>query len=383
MLVSNDSATLVAQSATEPSWCRGQVSIAKFFLFCTIVVPASGAAVVDPSLILSTTEFLAATEQLLNNTGMEPMPIERSGDTTRLTPIWQVTPSISFHEDVAGRWHSKGQQDQLVFALLSGKRSGYFVDLAANHPVFISNTRALERDYDWRGICIEANPRYWALLRAVRRCNVVGVAVTSVEQTLTFINPKKGGFGHADGLKSADGKVLHRKITSENASTSINLGAFDTPSFHAKSIPFGNVLADLSAPLAIDYLSLDVEGAEPYVLESFPFSKHVVSLMTIETVTAAMTSRLASHNYRLLCHLHGDEVWAHQSAVLDSAAVQKMVECGRAGMRCEPLLKNAKVNTKAPNSTRSEAWTCENLWYGKAIQLYTGKSLSKPAKGSG
>ena len=41
--------------------------------------------------------------------------------------------------------------------------ASYFVDLAANNATEASNTRLLERDFGWRGVCIEANPRYfWA-----------------------------------------------------------------------------------------------------------------------------------------------------------------------------------------------------------------------------
>jgi hypothetical protein len=35
------------------------------------------------------------------------------------------------------------------------KQRGYFVDLAANHATFISNSFTLERDLGWNGLCIE------------------------------------------------------------------------------------------------------------------------------------------------------------------------------------------------------------------------------------
>ena len=60
--------------------------------------------------------------------------------------------------DTPGEWHSQDHQDLAVARLLRYKRGGFFVDLAANEPVCLSNTRALERDYGWEGICIDANP---------------------------------------------------------------------------------------------------------------------------------------------------------------------------------------------------------------------------------
>ena len=74
-------------------------------------------------------------------------------------------------EDVAGRWHSQAGQDRLVLKLLQGKTSGFFVDLAANDALHLSNTRALERDFGWRGLCIEGNPLLTTRLAQVRDCS--------------------------------------------------------------------------------------------------------------------------------------------------------------------------------------------------------------------
>ena len=37
---------------------------------------------------------------------------------------------------------------------------GFYVDLAANHPVQLSNTVYLERQLNWTGICIEPSTLY-------------------------------------------------------------------------------------------------------------------------------------------------------------------------------------------------------------------------------
>ena len=62
--------------------------------------------------------------------------------------------------DTAGEWHGQVGQDftivQLYKEIEHWKHPLYFVDLAANHPVLLSNTRALERDYNWKGVCIDA-----------------------------------------------------------------------------------------------------------------------------------------------------------------------------------------------------------------------------------
>ena len=89
-------------------------------------------------------------------------------------------------DDTHGTWHSQDGQDQMVAKLLQFQRGGFFVDLAANQPVCLSNTRALERDYGWRGLCIEANPALLLPLATHRNCTVVGAVVYSQEEMVVF-----------------------------------------------------------------------------------------------------------------------------------------------------------------------------------------------------
>ena len=62
---------------------------------------------------------------------------------------------------------SQEGQDRYALDLLHNKRNGFFVDLAANHPIKLSNTFVLERDYDWTGLCIEPNWQYWNALASL------------------------------------------------------------------------------------------------------------------------------------------------------------------------------------------------------------------------
>ena len=52
--------------------------------------------------------------------------------------------------------HSRIPINQLMHSqIFRDKQRGYFVDLAANHATFISNSFTLERDLGWNGLCIE------------------------------------------------------------------------------------------------------------------------------------------------------------------------------------------------------------------------------------
>lgn len=75
------------------------------------------------------------------------------------------------------RWYSQARQDELVIALLRNQTNGYFVDLAANDAVQFSNTYAMEKFYNWKGVCIEPNPAYWHNLTLHRTCAIIGAVV--------------------------------------------------------------------------------------------------------------------------------------------------------------------------------------------------------------
>lgn len=48
-------------------------------------------------------------------------------------------------------WYSQVKQDEVVSALFRNKKNGFFVDLASNDAVTLSNTFALEERHNWDG----------------------------------------------------------------------------------------------------------------------------------------------------------------------------------------------------------------------------------------
>lgn len=203
--------------------------------------------------------------------------------------------------DVAGMWHGQVGQDRTVYELLGNKEGGFFIDLAAHTPVEMSNSRALERDHGWRGLCIDANPRYWGLLKAIRTCTIIGVAVADDERELLFID--KEGVG---GLETFQRSVAKYARNQRSAGT-----------FVARTAPFSSIIAAFHVPPTIDYLSLDVEGAEAWVMASFPWSKHNISVLTVERPPRALKAMLLEHGYAHICTsgFFGDELWVHKPSV--------------------------------------------------------------------
>jgi hypothetical protein len=170
--------------------------------------------------------------------------------------------------------YSQHGQDLWVLHVLDGKRGGFFLDTGAYEPILDSNTYLLEKEYDWRGICVEPNKILFDKLRANRKY-VIEAALSSKPGFEKWISC--GGLSGFDRcitgpdrerVSQAVGGNL-QKSTSVISTISIQQ-LFDFASF------------DLKIPETIDYWSLDTEGSELELLESFPWDGYKVKLLTVE-----------------------------------------------------------------------------------------------------
>ena len=216
---------------------------------------------------------------------------------------------------MAGTWHSQYGQDREVAALLGCKRRGYFVDLAANDPVHFSNTLALERDFGWRGLCIEPQPSYHERLRSLRSCTLVPHAVSdrAGQVVLSLPSAKTHNGLDARGFAGIRG-VANRGGVAARPHTSLSVTAQT----------FKDILRHYSAPPRIDFLSLDVEGAEDLVMASFPWGEWNISVLTVEEPSEALQVQLRSTNYVFHRYepgsRHRDQMWVHANTFTDGRA---------------------------------------------------------------
>jgi len=159
-------------------------------------------------------------------------------------------------------------QDAWVAACLQFKRGGFFLDFGAFDGQTISNTYTLEKDLGWKGICVEPNPRYYPLVCQCRNCISVNVALwpRSREQ-LRFVDAH--GLSAIESFKDGD--------TNSNVRSQATLAVIEVDTLNPNEL-----LARFNAPKLIDYLTLDVEGAEFDVLSTIDLKTYQIALMTIE-----------------------------------------------------------------------------------------------------
>jgi FkbM family methyltransferase len=179
----------------------------------------------------------------------------------------------------------KGQDEWVIHTIFNYKKKGFFVDLAATDGININNTLLLERELNWDGICIEPNPHFYAKLKNNRNCNMSDIVVdkkNDIEIDFRIDNGELGGIVDKD----TDNNKIYRGKELERA-TILKL----------KTKTLEHVLDLFNAPKIIDYLSLDVEGAEERILSEFPFDKYIFLAMTIERPTPELEAVLFNNNY--------------------------------------------------------------------------------------
>lgn len=158
--------------------------------------------------------------------------------------------------------------------------NGYFVELGANDGIAQSNTLFLERTKGWRGLLIEPEPENARLCKKFRKKSVtVQAACVSSKDGL-----KEVEILTADLMAVTLGIGSTLDDTQKHAARAVTNG-------HVKKIgrasvpamPLSVVLDSVAAPFIIDFMSLDVEGAEIEVLKGVDFKKYRFNTILIET----------------------------------------------------------------------------------------------------
>ena len=178
-------------------------------------------------------------------------------------------------------------------------RDGFYVELGANDGVGFSNSYYFEVNKGWKGVLIEPAPNLY--LSCVKRRGANNVvfcnACVPFDYNEEFVRMK-----YCDSMTISDNLDLdigdHDKFV-EDGDQYLNEGE-STFIFGAKSATLNSLLKEAEAPALIDFLSLDVEGAELDVLRGVDFTKYNFRYMVIECRDIdKMNAYLAEFNYSL------------------------------------------------------------------------------------
>lgn len=158
--------------------------------------------------------------------------------------------------------YSQKNQDIKILKLLNFKQNGYFLDIGCAHFKDISNTYALEKDFGWTGLCVDPRKGLKPEFERKRKCSFKETAI----------------YTHT-------GKIMFRDtgVLSGVADDTVTDECKRPATFYEVSCTtLEDLFLEFNVPTTIDYMSLDVEGAELLILETFPFSKHTLLTISVE-----------------------------------------------------------------------------------------------------
>jgi FkbM family methyltransferase len=148
--------------------------------------------------------------------------------------------------------YSQANQDRWVYEIFKDKTEGcFFVDIGAEVGTANNNSYILEKNHNWKGICIEASENNFNHLIRYRRSTNVLCAITDYNGKCKLSGFGPGCFVSDEGIE-------------------IECRTLET------------VLDEVGCPTTIDYLSIDIEGYEYKALKDFNFDKYFIKLITLE-----------------------------------------------------------------------------------------------------
>lgn len=170
--------------------------------------------------------------------------------------------------------------------VLPERQNGFFVEFGATDGVQGSNSYLMEKTFGWSGILAEPARCWHAALQRNRSVTISQKCVWREGGVrLPFRETRDAGFSTLDALTAQD----------RHASRRVPAGIYEVD-----TVSLLELLSEHSAPKVIDYMSIDTEGSEFDILESFDFQSYRPLVLTIE------------HNYRpdrdkmvALMHGHG------------------------------------------------------------------------------
>jgi FkbM family methyltransferase len=198
------------------------------------------------------------------------------------------------------------------------RKNGTYIELGALDGVLYSNTKFFQDTLNWSGVLIEPHPHKFKLLEKNRPNNFLFNHLVSCHETPLEFRYFVDGHAAVSGV--------------ENTLTPHHFEAyFDSPNPYIKSLPQNKVilkpvkLIDIVKSTNIkhiDFLSLDVEGHEYEVLQSWDFSVPIdiilIEMLGVDNEKDELCRKLlVNNNYSFICKC------AHNEIYIDNKCIRK------------------------------------------------------------
>jgi FkbM family methyltransferase len=235
----------------------------------------------------------------------------------QLTPpiIWKIGRKLTFREPIfESKYHSLHDLDKKIERYLDHS-NGFYVELGANDGITQSNTLYFEKYKNWSGILVEPSPNNYLKCLANRSnknyifCNAcVSFDFKDKFVEIAFSNLMSTPFGLESDISDPISNATSGEQFLDNSEVVFTFGAI------AKTL--NEILIISKAPNVIDFMSLDVEGAEIEVLKgidhrTFRFKylciecRDIIKLTTyLNGLDYELIEQLTKHDYLFLDKLN-------------------------------------------------------------------------------
>ena len=209
---------------------------------------------------------------------------------------------LQFCQAFQGLTNSQCLQD--LFALYcQGPKPGYFLEFGIANGSRLSNTLLLEL-MGWKGLGGEPNPMLREKASRRRSAKIVGEALYHRSgDTLSFeCNGLYGGLAETSDLRQTEARCSY------------------TQTIEVDTISLKDLLCREQAPKAINYFSLDIEGAEEMILKELPVDEYSFHCVTVEHNNGprrrSILNLMKGHGFqRVFKNLSGHDDWYINSQI--------------------------------------------------------------------
>ena len=187
-------------------------------------------------------------------------------------------------------------EDKIIVDYFKNIKNGFYVDAGCYHPTHLSNTHILFTK-NWSGINVDLSEFSISLFNHVRPNDVnINAAVSNIENEITFYYQKDLSqlttTVKAISRERMQGNIKEKKIMALSLNSIINNSRFKNR--------------------VIDFLNIDLEGAELSALNSLDFNVYRPKLICIEIIDKNIIN---SSVFKFLDNLKYKLIWSSKSKI--------------------------------------------------------------------
>lgn len=174
----------------------------------------------------------------------------------------------------------------VIDIIFPGKANGYCVECGAYDGITNSSCYSLEKNLEYKVLCIEANPFLFEKAKKIRN-NILNVALGETKKTCDFF------ICNGDGLSGIVEYIDNSELNEKINPTHYHWGG-KTIEIQMKTLK--QVLDENKAPHKIDYIAMDIESAEYPTLSRFFSEENNPYRVTFFSIEGSMCDSLLREN---------------------------------------------------------------------------------------